>query len=461
MTYLYKITIIQSVNAIDVFQDWLNDYLNFEHNPKKEIFWLDTIDYLCKRFDNPQDYAPCIHVAGSKGKGSVSRLISCILDEAGYKVGLYTSPHITDFRERICTPTGFFPEEIYEKTVKELMPNIDSIIPENLPAERPLTWFELVTLYAFLTFRNAEVDWSVFEVGLGGRLDATNVIRPKLCCITPIELEHTEFLGNTLEKIAAEKAGIIKNCTPVVISPQQTESVKIVLREKAITRHAPYYFVDDYITSSFYHFNGAKKRMTVHFESELFNRPIETQMQLLGKMQAQNAAMAIVAVKKLMPNLDEGIIERGLAKAKLPGRFEIIEKVPGYAELPTLILDGAHTLNSIRLTIDTLNKLYGEKKVSLLFACAADKDVKDISKLFKYRFEHVYVTRPGERKESNLAGEIEAFTNAEVQFTADADYKMMIKKALEESATNGNILLVTGSFYLVSEVKELLGEHAC
>ena len=461
MTQILKLTIIHHVNAIDVFQEWLNDYLNFERNPKKNIFWLDTIDYLCKRFDNPQDYAPCIHVAGSKGKGSVSRLISCILEEAGLKVGLYTSPHITDFRERICTPTGFFPEEVYEKTVKELMPNIDSIIPENLPAERPLTWFELVTLYAFLCFRNAEVDWSVFEVGLGGRLDATNVIRPKLCCITPVELEHTEFLGDTLEKIASEKAGIIKNCTPVVISPQQTESVKIVLREKAITRHAPYYFVDDYITSSFYHFNGAKKRMTVHFESELFNRPIETQMQLLGKMQAQNAAMAIVAIKKLMPNLDEAIIERGLAKAKLPGRFEILEKVPGYKEIPAVILDGAHTLNSIRLTIDTLNKLFGDKKVSLLFACAADKDVKDISKLLKYRFEHVYVTRPGERKESNLAGEIEAFTNAEVNFTADADYKMMIKKALEESATNGNVLLVTGSFYLVSEVKELLGELSC
>ena len=444
------------VNAIDVFQDWLNDYLNFEHNPKKEIFWLDTIDYLCKRFDNPQDYAPCIHVAGSKGKGSVSRLISCILDEAGYKVGLYTSPHITDFRERICTPTGFFSEEIYEKTVKELMPNIDSIIPENLPAERPLTWFELVTLYAFLTFRNAEVDWSVYEVGLGGRLDATNVIRPKLCCITPIELEHTEFLGNTLEKIASEKAGIIKNCTPVIFSPQQTESVKIVLREKAITRHAPYYFVDDFITSSFYHFNGPDKRMTVHFESELFSRPIETQMQLLGKMQAQNAALAAVAIKKLMPNLDEGIIERGIAKAKLPGRFEILEKIKGYEDIPEIILDGAHTLNSIRLTIDTLNKLFGERKVSLLFACAADKDVKDISMLFRYRFEHVYITRPGERKESNLAGEIEAFTHAEIKFTADADYKMMIKKAFEESAENGNILLVTGSFYLVSEVKEFL-----
>jgi UDP-N-acetylmuramyl tripeptide synthase len=269
--------------------------------------------------------------------------------------------------------------------------------------------------------------------------------------------EGSDFVAATQSmKIAAEKAGIIKNCTPVIISPQQTESVKIVLREKAITRHAPYYFVDDLITSSFYHFNGADKRMTVHFESELFNRPIETQMQLLGKMQAQNAAMAAVAIKKLLPNLDEAIIERGIAKAKMPGRFEILENVYGYSEIPAVILDGAHTLNSIRLTIDTLNKLYGERKVSLLFACAADKDVKDISMLFRYRFEHVYITRPGEKKESNLAGEIEAFTHAEIKFTADADYKMMIKKAFEESAENGNILLVTGSFYLVSEVKQFL-----
>ena len=103
------------MNAIDVFQDWLDDYLNFERNPKKEIFWLDTIDFLCKRFDNPQDFAPCVHVAGSKGKGSVSRMIACILEEAGYKVGLYSSPHISDFRERISSPSSFLPEEIYEK----------------------------------------------------------------------------------------------------------------------------------------------------------------------------------------------------------------------------------------------------------------------------------------------------------------------------------------------------------
>lgn len=154
--------------------------------------------------------------------------------------------------------------------------------------------------------------------------------------------------------------------------------------------------------------------------------------------------------------MDEGIIERGLAKAKIPGRFEIVNKIRGYKGIPALILDGAHTLNSVRLTIDTLNKLYGEKKVNLLFACAADKDVTDMAQTFKYRFEHVYITRPGEKKASNLNAEIEAFKNTGINFTANADYKMMIDKALTDSAENGNILLVTGSFYLISEVKTFL-----
>ncbi len=449
--------IIKQMSAIDDFLEWLDSYLNFERLPQKNIFWLDTIDYLCKRFNNPQDAAPCIHVAGSKGKGSVSKMIATILQEAGYKVGLYTSPHIKDFRERIGSASGFFDDAIYEQAIKEIIPNVDSIIPENLPAERPLTWFELVTLYAFLCFRTAKTDWNVFEVGLGGRLDATNIIRPKLCCITPIELEHTEFLGDTLEKIAAEKAGIIKNCTPVLLARQQSEGVNIVLREKAFTRHAPHYFVEDLITRSFYSFNDKTHRMHVHLESSMFNRPVDADMRLLGKMQAQNAAMACIAAKKILPNIDEAIIERGLEKAFLPGRFEIRDKVAGYGKLK-LILDGAHTLNSVRLTVDTLNKLFGSKKINLLFACAADKDVKDMAKTFKYRFSHIYLTRPGEKKLSDLDAAISAFKAAELKFTADADYKKIIKTALTTSAEEDAVLLVTGSFYLVSEVEEILAQ---
>lgn len=458
MTYRFKRIIIKFVTAIEVFNDWLDGYLNFERQPEKNIFWLDTIDYLCKRFDNPQDFAPCIHVAGSKGKGSVSKMIACILDEAGYKTGLYTSPHILDFRERISTATGFFPEEIYEQTIKEMVPNIEAIIPEQLPAERPITWFELVTLYAFLCFRRAKVDWSVYEVGLGGRLDSTNVIRPKICCITPIELEHTEFLGDTLEKIAAEKAGIIKNCTPVVIARQQTESVDIVIREKAITRHAPYYFIDKLVKNLNYKFDVDTKKMKIHFESEIFNRPIETDMSLLGSMQLENAALASIAVRKVLPNLTEDVIERGLAKAKLPGRFEIIEKIHGYQDIPAVILDGAHTCKSIKLTLDTFNMFYDNQKANLLFACAADKDVKDISLMFRHRFEHIFITKPGNVKKSDMNAEEEAFKNAGLSFTADADFNKMIQLALEDSAKNGRLLLITGSFYLIAEVKKMLAE---
>lgn len=442
------------MRAIDVFTDWLDDYLNFEHNPKKDIFWLDTIDFLCQRFDYPQDAAPSFHIAGSKGKGSVSKMISCILAEAGYNVGIFTSPHISDFRERICTPNGFFDEKIYESAIKELVPKIESII--QLPADRPITWFELVTLYGFLVFRQAKTDWNVIEVGLGGRLDSTNVIRPKLCCITPIELEHTEFLGDTLEKIAAEKAGIIKNCTPVIISKQQTESVKILFREKAITRHAPYFFVDELIENLTYSYNKETHTMDVYFTCRFFDKPISTSLKLLGKMQAENACMAALAVKKIYPNLDEDIIAKGLAKATLPGRFEIIDSVKKYDGIKTLILDGAHTPNSIKLTLETLDNLYCDSKVNLLFACAADKDISDISLLMRDRFEKVFVTKPGSVKQSNLSGAIDAFKKSGVDFTADADYKKMIVQALEESAKSGSTLLVTGSFYLVAEVKKIL-----
>ena len=444
------------MNGIEYFIDWLDSYLNFEKQPEKNIFWLDTIDYLCSRFDYPQNCAPCFHVAGSKGKGSVSRMIACILEEAGYSTGLYTSPHITDFRERICRASSFFESSIYEDTVKELIPNIESIIPENLPAERPITWFELVTLYAFLVFRRAKVDWAVYEVGMGGRLDSTNIIRPKLCCITPIELEHTEFLGDTLEKIAAEKAGIIKNCTPVIISRQQTESVKIILREKACTRYAPCYFVDDLIKDLSVSFDKINKKMNIKLDSDVFDRPIQAKLSLLGKMQAENAAMAAFAVKKIFPNMNESVIERGLEKAVLPGRFEIINKVDGYENIQDVILDGAHTLNSIKLTLETLESLYSDKKINLLFACAADKDIKDISLQFRGRFNNIFVTKPGEIKKSDINSEIECFKSAGIDFTANPDYKAAIRDAFRVSSEQGNVLLVTGSFYLIAEVKKLL-----
>jgi dihydrofolate synthase / folylpolyglutamate synthase len=452
--------------AIKVFQEWLDSYLDFERLPQKNMFWLDTIRFLCSRFNNPQNASPCFHIGGSKGKGSVSTMIACILEEAGYSCGLYASPHIVDFRERIGTALTFFPESIYEAAIKEMVPRIESIIPDSLPGGRPLTWFELVTLYAFLCFRQAKVDYAVYEVGMGGRLDATNVVIPKVSCITPIELEHTEFLGDTLEKIAGEKAGIIKKDIPVIIAAQQTESVRDVFRKKAAEEGTMCTFVDHLITSLTYSYstlyaaNGKTGGritcgMHMHLESPLFSRPVETTLRMPGSIQAENAAQAAFAVKTVLPALDESVIERGLAKAVLPGRFEITytEKYPG---LHYLILDGAHTVNSIRYTVQTLQKLFTGSPLYLLFACAADKNVHDITPLFKDVFSHITVTRPGAEKHSDIAKAESAFAEAGLPISSDQDFTKAIPAALTGAEKDGAVLLVTGSFYLVAEVKKII-----
>ena len=162
-------------SAIQCLEEWLDSYLNFERTPKKGIFWLDTIKYLCERFENPQQSYKSVHIAGSKGKGSVSTMLSSIIKEHIGSCGLYTSPHILSLAERITNNQSFFDEKIYEEALKELIYKTESIIPENLPNNREITWFELVTLYGFLCFRKANLSWAVFETGLGGRLDSTNI----------------------------------------------------------------------------------------------------------------------------------------------------------------------------------------------------------------------------------------------------------------------------------------------
>lgn len=432
---------------------WLDSYLNFEKLPQKDIFWLDTMEFLCAQFNHPEIFAPAFHVAGSKGKGSVSAMISSILDAGGSRTGLYTSPHIIDFAERIGIAHSRLPEKTYADAASELMDGIGKIPAESFPGKRPTTWFELVTLYAMIAFRQAKVDYSVYEVGLGGRLDATNVITPKISVITPIELEHTEFLGDTVEKIAAEKGGIIKRNVPVVVAPQQ-ESVRDVFRTIAKERGSEIRFIDEIVSSVTHRFEG--NSMFVKIESPLFRRPLEAKMRLLGEVQAMNAALAAAAVKIALPKTDEAQIEMGLSVASLPGRFEVVDaRRLGF---PCAILDGAHTVNSERFTMETYRALFGGRKDgTLLFGCAADKDSADIAPLFAGNFSDVFVTRPGTVKKSDI-GEMErSFSRAGIPFTADEDFCAMIKAAVSASARKNAPLLVTGSFYLVSEVRKLLG----
>ena len=437
-------------SAIGVFLEFADEYLNFEKTPEKNIFWLDTMEFLCRRLGDPQNEIPSFHVAGSKGKGSVSMMIASILEENGNKTGLYSSPHILDFIERIGTCKGPFEESVYEKSVRCLMDSVNSIIADELPGKRPVTWFELVTLLGFLCNKNAGCDFSVYEVGLGGRLDATNVISPRCCCINQIELEHTEFLGDTVEKIAAEKGGIIKTDIPVFVAAQK-DSVRKVFRDIAKDKNAPLYFIDEISeVSSIAYENG---RMLCVIKSSFFKRPLNLSLSMLGDFQAKNAAMAAIAVKQVLPDIDESVIESGLAKASLPGRFEIEDNI---------IFDGAHTSNSIAFTMETMEKIFGhEHNVHLLFGCAADKEVEKMALMFKDRFSSIYLTKPGNVKASDIERAKKAFDNAGLEYYCCSDYLKAIPHALEKAREAHAKLLVTGSFYLVSEVKKYLLSCKC
>lgn len=438
------------------FHKWLDNYLNFEKSQTKGIFWLDSMKFLCGKLMNPQDKIPCIHVAGSKGKGSCSAMISSIIEEAGYKCGVYTSPHITDFRERIGTAHSFFEDEIYEKSADELTQLVDSIPLSELPGERPLTWFELVTVFAFLCFKNAECDFVVYEVGLGGRLDSTNVVKPLASVIMPIELEHTEFLGDTIEKIAAEKAGIIKKGIPAVIAPQNYSEADKVFLEKCAETSSECIFVKNALKNLSWKYNS---NGTMHVDFSIFGSgansgknkneeetEISADLRLLGKVQAFNAATAAEAIKTAVPEISSETIQKGLSKAFLPGRFEIHRNI---------VLDGAHTVKSISNTIETLDAVFPGKKAHLVFACAGDKDIKDIVPLFKGKFSSVIFTEPKTVRHCDAEKTFHIAEENGISGKIEKDVERAINSALE-NAENKDIVLITGSFYLVAEAKQLL-----
>ena len=178
---------------------------------------------------------------------------------------------------------------------------------------------------------------------------------------------------------------------------------------------------------------------------------------LLGKMQAENACMAALAIKLTHPEIDEKIIEKGLSHAVLPGRFEVMHNVHSFENVKTMILDGAHTVHSIALTLETMEKIFSGKKINLLFACAADKDISEIAPLLKNKFFHVFITKPGIIKECNLKAVMEAFNKAGIDYICEDDFSKFIPKVMKQTSKDDAILLVTGSFYLVSEVKKTLG----
>ncbi len=470
---LYEKLVKKQVKMKDIidtseFETWLNDFIDYSRNQNKNIENLKKMEYFASLFDNPQENYNSIHIAGSKGKGSVSTMLSFILKEADLKSGLYTSPHVMDFRERISLAGTFFSDEEYSNTYEKIIKLFERISKEN--PELDPGWFEIVTMTAFLLFSLEKCDWAVLETGMGGRLDMTNIVHPQLCILTPIELEHCAYLGDTITKIANEKAGIIKPNIPVFCAKQSDEALK-VFKAKAKEQNAEFFYIPEIVKE----INSKRNAQALHIDIEfnpnnkigkLFSRNLSTDLKLLDSVQAENASLAACAVKYLFPGLNEDIIERALAKAYLPARFEII------SDNPKIIVDGAHTKKSLELCLKTFSSFIEsqaessrqEGKGILVFACADDKNTRDFAHLFKNLFKKIIITIPTEAKASDIDSTYNDFKAILIDNTAgnilelekNRDYKNAIKAAREECKRENIPLLITGSFYLAAVAKKIL-----
>ena len=396
--------------------DWLSNFINLERGQKPKSFRLDRMETLSELAGNPQKCAPSIHIAGSKGKGSVTGMITSILTSAGFRAARYMSPHVIDIRERLCLGDSYFSEEVYVSAGNELKNITENLLPAS---KNPLfdaqtqegaepTFWELLTLLFFLCSRRANCDIMVVETGLGGRLDSTNILEPLVSVITLIELEHTGMLGNTITAVAGEKAGIIKQDTPLVLAKQCEEALK-VFKKVTEEKNSQLLYLPQIAEISNIKITKQVTDFILTFKSN--SKALSLSIPIPGKVQAENASLAIAAINAAVLSLpasraiSEDTFRDGLKNLNIPGRFERLT-VPGGT--PPFIIDGAHTPESLDLCIETFCSLYGEGGV-LLFGCAADKDATAMAKIAHSHFTKIIITTPGTFKVSDSAKVHEVF----------------------------------------------------
>jgi len=395
---------------------------------------LDRVAGALALFGHPEKKLPSIHVAGTNGKGSTSAMLQRILSLAGYRTALYTSPHLVSFTERIKIDDA----EISEAEVVAIA---DEIWQRTADADIALTYFEVVTVMAFIYFARRPTDVSVIEVGLGGRFDATNVITPMVSVITTISKDHEAFLGSDLVSIAGEKAGIIKPGIPVVCGAVSSE-VGEVFRQTANRQGAKAYFFGEHFKFSlknegFFDYTGLKQ-----YYSDL-------SVKLRGRHQKHNAVIALAALEVVQDRLpvSEASIRAGLATVRWPGRLEVM------LERPTVIIDGAHNGEGVLALVEEL-KLYQGRKIKLLFAAMADKDWRlMLARLIEVVSEVMFTKVAMER--SADPAELAQHFAGRVASRCHVDSRGALRLLIEESAPE-DVIVVAGSLYLLGEIRPML-----
>ena len=397
---------------------------------------LTNIILLLEQLDHPQKKFRSIHVGGTNGKGSVSHMLASILQEAGFKTGLYTSPHLYDFRERIRVDGKMVDEGFVVEFVERIKPAISQVEP---------SFFEISVAMAFQFFAELEVDVAVVEVGLGGRLDSTNIIKPELSVITNIGWDHAQMLGDSLEKIAFEKAGIIKPGIPVVIGEKQPETLDVFLKA-AEERSSPIIFASDHYKSIHHEWKNGKLEVEVENvgQSETFL------LDLPGIYQLKNLCTVLQAREMLTGSgwdIPDAAVKRGLEHVKkltgLSGRWEVI------ATEPAVVLEVAHNKEGILQMLQHINEL-SFHKLHLVFGMVKDKDIDSILELLpvdaQYYFTQAQIPRalPGAELQANA-----------LRYSLKGNYYGDVNEALKQAvsvAGKEDLVIVCGSIFLVAEV---------
>ena len=394
---------------------------------------LDNITNFMKELGNPQFKLKTFHIAGSNGKGSTSSFIASMLMELGYSVGLYTSPHFVRFNERIKINKVQIPDSI----VAEFISTNEKFIDDN-----KLTFFEVTTALAFQYFAEQKVDYAVIETGLGGRLDATNVIKPGNVVITSISLEHTNILGNTIKEIASEKAAIIKKHSHVFTGKLPADAYDVI-EKKCDETESILFRIEDYVIEK----ESYLELYTEELEIDDFRMP------LLGKYQKYNAALAALSVSKILEIDNFRAIEHGIknviSNTGIQGRYEFFRKKPD------IIFDSAHNPESIYNFIEEFNKNSGkyQRKV-LLFGVLKDKAVDRILLTLKDSFDEIHITEVDNERSCSMEDLRKIAERLSINVIEEKNPAEYVKKFMFE---NENFcLVVAGSMYLLGQIKSLV-----
>lgn len=425
----------QLQDALDYLYSFIDYGTKRSYRYSPEVFDLSRVETLLHRLGDPQFQFRSIHIAGTKGKGSTAAIIESCLRAAGYRTGLYTSPHLIEFTERIQVDHQPIQDADLVDLVEKLKPHV-AALPQ-------ISTYELTTALAFMYFAEQAVKCAVVEVGLGGRLDATNVVRPMVSVISSLSYDHTHLLGNSLTEIALEKAGIIKSGVPVVIAPQQIEAERAI-RKVASQRAAPLVQLnrDWHYASGDHDLSG----QTFQVWDERGNKqPEELWMPLLGHHQVQNAALAFAALQLAASNglvLDREAIRQGIRQVSWPGRFQLLR------DDPAVVLDSAHNRDSaLRLRI-ALDDYFPGRPVTMIFGASSDKDVRGMFLELSPRVSRLLLTQsshPRAEDPESLARVAEAFG---FQSETVTPVSVALQHALQTSEPD-DVILATGSIFVV------------